>query len=44
MTALLEQTAYTRARHAIASLGLENASLALADPTQAHVKSSCETR
>lgn len=44
MTALLEQTAYTRARHAIASLGQENANLALADPTQAHVKSPCETR
>ena len=45
MTALLEQTAYTRARHAIASLGLESGNLALenghgncADPTQAHVK------
>ncbi len=44
MTALLEQTAYTRARHAIASLGLESGDLALgnssacADPTQAHVK------
>lgn len=42
MTVLLEQTAYTRARHAIASLGLESADLALgggcSDPTQAHVK------
>ena len=43
MTALLEQTAYTRARHAIASLGLESADLALdgsgcSDPTQAHIK------
>lgn len=38
MTALLEQTAYTRARHAIASLGMESGNLALgADPTQAHV-------
>lgn len=40
MTALLEQPAYTRARHAIASLGLESGSLALADPTLAHVKPS----
>jgi beta-N-acetylhexosaminidase len=38
MTALLEQTAYTRARHAIASLGLESADLALGtDPTQGHL-------
>lgn len=44
MTALLEQMTYTRARHAIASLGVESADLALADPTQAHVKSPCETR
>ncbi len=35
MTALLEQTAYTRARHAIASLGLESGNLALGpDPTE----------
>ena len=40
MTALLEQSAYVRARHAIASLGLESGSLTLSDPTQAHVKSS----
>jgi beta-N-acetylhexosaminidase len=39
MTALLEQTAYTRARHAIASLGLESSDLALSDPTQGHVRS-----
>lgn len=42
MTALLEQTAYIRSRHAIASLGLESGNLALdanhPDPTQAHVK------
>jgi beta-N-acetylhexosaminidase len=40
MTALLEQTAYTRARHAIATLGMESGNLALgSDPTQAHVNS-----
>jgi beta-N-acetylhexosaminidase len=37
LTTLLEQPDYVRARHAIASLGLESANLALGDdPTQGH--------
>jgi beta-N-acetylhexosaminidase len=40
MTALLEQPAYVRSRHAIASLGMESGNLALGpDPTQSHVGS-----
>lgn len=39
MTALLEQPAYVRARHAIASLGLESGNLALGpDPTEQIIK------
>jgi len=41
MTALLEQTAYIRARHAIASLGMESGNLALGpDPTE-HSGKAC---